>query len=179
MTARSPGIACLAWLACLAFIPAAPAAAEDAPLPGPVATESCLAAADGDDAARRACIGRAASACMQTEAGQTTAGMVACLASERDWWEARRGAALAGVLDAMTRSDAELAGLGSALPPRAPLGTAAEAAWTAWKAAECAFEAAQWDGGTGAGPAALSCDLQLTGERALWHEATLEELAGR
>ncbi|MCX7890121.1 MAG: ribokinase [Rhodobacteraceae bacterium] len=160
-------------VAVLALGAALPAAGQDAPALDIAVLTGCLSAAAGDDAARRACIGRAASACMQSESGQTTAGSVSCLAAERDWWEARRATAFAEVLARMRRGDAELAGLGSAAPARAPLGEAAEAAWAAWKAAECAFEAAQWDGGTGAGPAAAACDMQITGERALWHEAAL------
>ncbi len=43
------------------------------------------------------------------------------------------------------------------------------------RTAACAYEASRWGGGTGAGPAATACFLDLTGRQALALEARLEE----
>ena len=49
-------------------------------------------------------------------------------------------------------------------------------AWIAYRDAACAYEASQWGGGTGAGPAATGCMMTLTGRQAL---ALEERLASR
>ena len=41
-------------------------------------------------------------------------------------------------------------------------------AWIAYRDAKCEFVRAQWSGGTGQGPAMLSCLMQETGRQALW-----------
>jgi len=52
--------------------------------------EKCLSAAAGakdKTAMSRACIGKAATACMEMPGGQTTVGMTKCASNERRWWE--------------------------------------------------------------------------------------------
>ena len=43
-------------------------------------------------------------------------------------------------------------------------------AWIEYRDATCAYEAAQWGGGTGAGPAFAGCLMRLTAEQALYLE---------
>ena len=46
-------------------------------------------------------------------------------------------------------------------------------AWIGYRDAACAYEASQWGGGTGAGPAAVGCMMTLTGRQALALEEKL------
>ncbi|MFT5363966.1 MAG: hypothetical protein ACI9VX_001592 [Dinoroseobacter sp.] len=43
-------------------------------------------------------------------------------------------------------------------------------AWIEYRDATCSYEAAQWGGGTGAGPAFAGCLTRLTAEQALYLE---------
>jgi len=131
----------------------------------PAATEACLARHGWSEAAED-CAGLAAERCMDdTPGGQTTAGMVQCLDAEARWWEGRLARALSARAEADRRTDAEMRALGSAVAPLLPALQATDAAWRAHRAALCAYEAAQWMGGTGAGPAALACHIDETARR--------------
>jgi uncharacterized protein YecT (DUF1311 family) len=136
---------------------AAPAAAQDDPrfLPGP--TLDCLARHAGTPAAR-ACIGLSAGDCMETTAmGSTTVGMGFCLDRELTLWDGRLNAAYRDLMAAALR--------------------AMQRGWIAFRDARCDYERAQWGGGTGGGPATLACLMQMTGEQALYLEATLAAAA--
>jgi uncharacterized protein YecT (DUF1311 family) len=159
----------LAWLAM-------PAAAQDIAF-SPAPTEACLAAGPTDPAT---CIGHAADACMlETDGGETTVGMGACLSAELEWWAARLAAAEKGVADAAAATDAEMVAIGATVPMQAPAFDAMRAAWAAWRNAACDWERAQWGGGTGQGPATAACLMRITGEQALALEAWLAEQARR
>jgi uncharacterized protein YecT (DUF1311 family) len=165
-------IRALAAIMCLAL----PAAAQDLAF-SPNATEDCLAAAPADPAA---CIGHAADACMlDTDGGDSTVGMGACLRAELDWWAARLAAAEAAVADAAAATDAEMVAIGATVPPQAPAFDAMRAAWAAWRDAACDWERVQWGGGTGQGPATAACLMRITGEQALALEGWLAEQARR
>lgn len=134
------------------------------------ATEACLAQVDeGGDP--RSCIGRSADLCMETsEGGYSTVGMGGCLDRERAYWD--------GVLNArygdMRARAADFDAAGG------PGGTETalrdmQRAWIDFRDATCAFEASQWGGGTGAGPAALSCLMRMTGEQALYLDTAWSE----
>jgi uncharacterized protein YecT (DUF1311 family) len=155
---------------------ALPAAAQDIPFV-PDATAACLAAAPSDPAT---CIGHAADACMlETEGGDTTVGMGACLRAELDWWAARLSVAEAAVAEAAAATDAEMVAIGATVPMQVPAFDAMRAAWAAWRDAACDWERVQWGGGTGQGPATAACLMQVTGEQALALEAWLAEQARR
>ncbi|MCU0908716.1 MAG: lysozyme inhibitor LprI family protein [Rhodobacteraceae bacterium] len=155
---------------------AVPAAAQEIAF-SPAATEACLTAAPADPAT---CIGHAADACMlDTDGGETTVGMGACLAAERDWWAARLATAEAAVAAAVAAEDTEMAGIGATVPPLAPALDAMRAAWAAWRDAACDWERVQWGGGTGQGPATAACLMRITGEQALSLESWLAERAAR
>lgn len=139
----------------LALIAATPLAAQnlnfsDRP------TRTCLAANDTTHA-KIGCIGLAANACMEaTPGGGSTVGMAGCLDAELQYWDGRlnriygrlrdreRGTGTADELLAMQRS------------------------WITFRDNRCGYEAAQWGGGTGAGPAYAACLMQMTGEQALF-----------
>ncbi len=123
-----------------------------------------------------ACAGLAADLCMRRNVGgETTVGMGGCLSRELEVWDGRLNAAYGSLRDAYGISDAELAELGSSAPSRADALRDAQRAWIPFRDANCALEAAQWGGGTGGGPATVSCLLSMTAERALALELRLEE----
>ncbi|HRO11469.1 lysozyme inhibitor LprI family protein [Amaricoccus sp.] len=159
-----------------AVLLALPAAAQDIPF-SMEATEACVAEA-ADLAGRRACVGRAAEACMETPDGQTTAGMGACLDAEWRYWDERLNVAYAAQMDLETATEQELEDLGSAAPSPAAALRDMQRAWMAWRDAACIYEASTWGGGTGAGPASAECRLQITGEQALALEDRLRTRSG-
>lgn len=140
----------------------------------PEATTACLAAA-GDAGAREGCIGRAAEGCMATPDGSTTVGMGFCLDAERGFWDGRLNAAYGGLMALEKATEAELGALGSAAPSPAAALREMQRAWIGYRDAACAYEASQWGGGSGAGPAAVACAMELTGRQALALEAELAE----
>lgn len=135
-------------------------------------TAACLTAAE-DGPAKEACIGKAADACMEAPAGQSTVGMGFCLGAEADSWDARLNAAYKALMKNEEAAAKDLADLGSAAASPAVALRDMERAWIAYRTAACAYEASQWGGGTGAGPAATGCFLDLTGRQALALEGRL------
>ena len=152
------------WVAVVATL-AGPAVAQEIPF-SPEATEACVAAA-ADLPAREACVGRSAEACMATPDGGTTVGMGFCLDREREFWDGRLNAAYGALMTLEAAAEAELKELGSAAPSPAAALKAMQRAWIGYRDAACEYEASQWGGGTGAGPAANGCAMTLTGRQAL------------
>lgn len=148
-----------------------PAAAQDLRY----SDQASLACVDqaGTSEAGRACIGVSASACMDaTPDGSTTIGMMECLDGERDFWDARLNRAYSQVRADAKAEDAELAEIGSSAPQMAPALRDMQRAWITYRDATCDYEQSQWGGGSGGGPAVLSCLLQMTGEQAIYLEHT-------
>lgn len=134
------------------------------------AVESCIAAKTGAMQADR-CIGESASACMVTnDGGMTTVGMGYCLEKEWLYWDARLNAAYQRAMAEARRSDAELEELDVSAPKQAPALRQMQLAWIAFRDAKCDHAGALWGGGTGGGPATLSCLMVTTGEQALYLE---------
>jgi uncharacterized protein YecT (DUF1311 family) len=154
--------------------PAVPAWAQ-APLPAPFdesATASCVAQAAADDPARAGhavldCAGRAARACIAKPGQENTEGMVACLDAERRYWDARLNAAYVRQSAAARRQDAEMASIRATVASMETSLRAMQRAWIAYRDAACRHEQAQWMGGTGGGPATMSCHVHETARQAL------------
>lgn len=133
-------------------------------------SESCVAAQSTPDG-KRACLGQSAQRCMEVSPeGYTTIGMMNCMDAERDYWDARLNRAYQSVRARAQASDAELDALGSAAPRTAVALRDMQRAWISYRDATCEFEQSQWGGGSGGGPAILSCLMRLTGEQALYLE---------
>jgi len=150
---------------------AAGAAGAD-PVFRPDATLACLALADAADPARGShavldCAGRAAQACMATPGGDSTLGTMDCLSAELTFWTDRMTAALAARTAAAIAADADPEPRRGAPDPLAPRLEAMQQAWETLRDAACRYEQAQWLGGSGGGPATLSCALQETARQAL------------
>lgn len=123
--------------------------------------ETCIRGGGGES-----CAGMAADQCMTASpGGQTTVGMVSCLDRERAQWDAWLNIVYQ---ELHTKLAAQDAALGSAAPSEASALQGMQRAWIAFRDAKCGYEAAQWGGGTGAGPAAVSCHLHETARQMLY-----------
>jgi uncharacterized protein YecT (DUF1311 family) len=151
------------------------ALAQPAPPFSPAETEACLMQADGLQ--REVCVGLSAAACIDTPDGYTTAGMSICLGLEFEYWDGRLNAAYRGLVASDGRTDADMADLGSAAPPLVPALREMQQNWIAFRDAACAYERAQWGGGTGGGPASVQCAMAITARQALVLEDRLASLA--
>ncbi len=130
----------------------------------PEPTETCLYnTAHGGDKSQ--CIGLAANQCMSSADGQTTIGMGFCLDAELSYWDGILNSGYQQLRAALQASDAELP---ETLAIQADQLRDMQRAWIAFRDARCSFEAAQWQGGTGASPAYLACMMTVTGEQALY-----------
>ena len=145
---------------------ASPAASQDV-LYSDAATQTCLGAAR-DAVVQEACIGASANACMQANAaGSTTVGMGACIGNELAYWDGLLNAYYKVAVDQARKMDADT----RRYIPEAAVAEQAlrdmQRAWIPYRDATCAFERAQWGGGSGGGPAAASCLMEMTGKQAL------------
>lgn len=150
--------------ALLASIWAAPLAAQQVIFDiAPV--EACIRGGGGET-----CAGLAAEQCMaNTPGGQTTVGMVDCLNRERAQWDAWLNIVYQQLHAKLAAQDAAFA---SAAPKEAPALQGMQRAWIAFRDAKCGYEAAQWGGGTGAGPAAVRCRLHETARQMLYLQSS-------
>lgn len=135
---------------------------SDAPL------EACSRQRAEAPASLEACIGLAANLCQErTPGGYATVVISGCLAGETDWWDARLNAVYQQVR-ARVRQD-DMHGSPNA-PSQADALRDMQRAWIDFRDATCGFEAAQWGGGTGQGPAYVACLLQMTAEQVIYLE---------
>jgi uncharacterized protein YecT (DUF1311 family) len=127
--------------------------------------EACIRAGGGES-----CAGQAASACMEmSPGGQTTLGMVGCLDRERAYWD--------GWLNAVYQQLAvRFSALDAQAPTHAPKQAGAlrdmQRAWIGFRDAKCGYEASQWGGGSGAGPASVTCHLHETARQMLYLQSS-------
>ncbi len=137
----------------------------------PTATETCLAQmVDKQDPA--SCIGASAEHCMETtDGGWSTYGMGNCLDQERAYWDVRLNAAYKDVRANRQATDAEMKELGASAPSQGDALLAMQRAWIAFRDASCDYERSLWGGGSGGGPATVSCLMYMTAEQALSLEA--------
>lgn len=154
-----------------ALLLSGPAWAQDAPGFDPAPVMACL---DGE-AAPDSCIGLAANACMEAEGGSTTPGMGACLAGERDLWDARLNDTYATLLDRARQADALIADSDPDLATQETTLREMQRRWIGFRDAACQFERARWTNGSMAGPAATGCAMRLTAEQSLWLDEFLQE----
>lgn len=150
-----------------------PAAAQDLNFSADE-TATCVAAA-GTQAEKRACAGTSANACMDSsDGGYSTVGMGGCLSMELDWWDARLNIAYATLMKREKADDAEFADQSDYIPSKSKALRAMQRAWIPFRDARCDYERSQWGGGTGGGPATVSCLLQATADQTLFLEAMQE-----
>ncbi|MDU8910534.1 lysozyme inhibitor LprI family protein [Aestuariicoccus sp. MJ-SS9] len=154
-------------LAALIMVLALPAMAQEMTFSF-TATEECLAS----EGTFGECVGASADACMQSNAGgYTTVGMGYCLEQEWQAWDGLLNLHYGEVRAAARAVDAEMRELGSSAPSQADALRDMQRAWIAFRDAKCDYERSLWGGGTGGGPATLSCLMQETARQALYLEA--------
>ncbi|MFT4014080.1 MAG: DUF1311 domain-containing protein [Paracoccus sp. (in: a-proteobacteria)] len=94
-------------------------------------------------------IGEAATVCVARPGGDTTAGMVDCLAVEGADWDKR--------LNLFYERAMKQAA------PTAPVLKASRRDWPAYRDCSCHFQAIRFRGGTKGGSVAATCPMELTG----------------
>lgn len=141
-----------------------PVAAQDF---DPTITSLCLENAE-TLVDRRSCIGRAAAACIEGDAGQSTVGLGYCYSAEWEVWDAR----LNDVYQRLLIQQQEVAEDNAAYNPLIPDAIQSlrdmQRAWIIYRDAACTWEVVQWGGGTGGGPASANCMLTLTAQQTLF-----------
>ncbi len=100
------------------------------------------------------CIGIASDACLNGADGNTTLGMVGCLARETDWWDGQLNDHYSFLRENLDQS------LFASLRD-------VQRKWIAYKEASCRFEYDSWEGGSIRQPASASCYMNVTAIRAL------------
>lgn len=151
------------WLCVLVLFPAPSMAQELVFDIAPV--EACIRANGGEQ-----CAGKAASACMEaTPSGGTTVGMGGCLDLERARWDGWLNTVYQQLHAKLAAQDAQIQ---SYAPKQAEALRDMQREWIGFRDAKCAYEAAQWGGGTGAGPASVSCHLQETARQMLYLQSS-------
>ena len=128
-------------------------------------------------AEREQCIGVAASACMEnTEGGHSTMGMNGCLDAEWQYWDGRLNAHYSQAMAQAKDFDADMATAENGLLSAEETLRGMQRAWIAFRDAKCDYVRSQWSGGTGQGPAMLSCLMVETGRQALWLQVQAEAM---
>ena len=154
-------------IACAALLGATPVYAQDADglFYSFTQTASCVANASSV-AAMQDCVGLAAEACVE-KTGYATPVLSGCASRELEDWDARLNASYQRV-----RADAREFDMGSG--PNAPSLAVTlrdmQRAWITFRDATCEYEAAQWSGGTGAGPAYVGCLMSMTAKQTIYLE---------
>ncbi|MGR3571230.1 lysozyme inhibitor LprI family protein [Brevirhabdus sp.] len=173
---RMPGAGAARLLLVVAAIGNAPAAARDL-VYSDDATRQCLdRAAQESRADPGRCIGRSADLCMsRTEGGESSYGMSGCLDRELGFWDARLNRTYGKLRARDGHTDRENARLAPQAPPLEQNLRAMQRAWIAYRDAVCDYELATWGGGTGGGPAHVSCMMTMTAKQALYLERWLGE----
>ena len=116
----------------------------------------------------RTCIGIMANDCMSNnDGGETTVGMGFCADAELNYWDAKLNAVYKKLVEAEKANDAEAKKEGWNAPEKlAPLKDM-QRKWIGYRDALCDYEYSQWGGGTGGGPAIISCLMGETARQAL------------
>jgi len=127
--------------------------------------EACIRAGGGE-----ACAGRAAERCIEaTPGGYTTIGMSGCTDRERAHWDGWLNTVYQQLYATLAAQDAQAP---SYAPKQAEALRAMQRAWIGYRDARCGYEAAQWGGGTGAGPVTVSCLLHETARQMLYLQSS-------
>lgn len=138
----------------------------------PAATETCVSQAQSKSKSLSGytvldCVGQAAQACMNSPGGDTTIGMIDCLQGELHYWDKQLNAAFATRVAAAKKQDAEIRRLKSSAHSLEESLRKMQRAWISYRDATCLYEQAQWQGGTGGGPATAECQMNETARQTL------------
>jgi len=104
---------------------------------------------------------------MNAPGGDTTIGMIECLQDELSYWDKRLNAAYAQRVSAAKQEDAEMNKIRSLASTLEDSLRKMQRAWISYRDATCLYEQAQWQGGTGGGPATAACHMHETARQTL------------
>ncbi len=128
-------------------------------------TEACIARHSAESGTDN-CVGESADRCIEeSDRGLTTMVHVECYGHELEAWDQRLNTAYTHLMEQEKSDDA--AG-GKALRDM-------QRAWLKFAQTRCDYESAPWVGGTGIGPAAQKCWMEMTGRQALFLEQKILE----
>lgn len=131
------------------------------------ATADCVAAQQAE-----ACIGRAAEQCMEDNAeGYSTALVAMCMDRELTWWDDRLNRVYGEVRRQLAEQEDDRPEFA---PDQVAALTEMQRAWIPFRDAKCLFERSEWGGGTGGGPAHVSCLLHETARQVLYLESRMD-----
>ncbi|MFK7752027.1 MAG: lysozyme inhibitor LprI family protein [Sedimentitalea sp.] len=131
------------------------------------ATRSCLGQAS-DARQQESCAGQSARVCMSaTPGGQSTAAMSGCLDRELTFWDGLLNSYYQSALSRARQFDQEQSQYGAVGQTLEDALRAMQRAWIPFRDASCDFARVQWGGGTGGGPATLTCLMEHTARQAL------------
>lgn len=155
----------------LAVLCAGPVAAQDL-VYSEQPTGACLAAGAVPAAV---CVGRSAEACINaTEDGKTTMGMIGCYDRERVYWDGRLNVAYGVAMTEARRMDVATEGARGVASREEAL-REMQRAWLPFRDRKCHYARTAWGGGSGGGPATVSCLMTETAKQALWLEMAVGE----
>lgn len=147
--------------------------AQTMPLPDP--TAACVAAAV-TEAEQRACIGRAADACIASTKGATEVDAAICLNAETGWWTNRLNAANSAMAERAVALDLKHAPqIAKGAPKMVDDFTMYQTAWKDWSEKRCIFVAMLRFGKPDRMVAASTCMLHLVAEQTIFLEAAASQ----
>jgi uncharacterized protein YecT (DUF1311 family) len=153
-------------LAAVLTLLASPAVAQDLKY-SDASTQSCLEEAESYGA-KIDCAGASAGQCMDdTPGGHSTVGMGGCLDRELAYWDGLLNSHYNAAMTQAKNLDADRPASMKDLPGAATALRDMQRAWIPFRDKACGYEASLWAGGTGQGPATLSCLMQQTAKQAL------------
>ena len=118
------------------------------------------------------CIGLISGDCMENnDGGDTTVGMGFCMDAERIYWDAKLNSTYKELVTIERKNDLEAKSEGWNAPEKLPPLKEMQRQWIGYRDALCEYERSQWGGGTGGGPAILSCLAGETARQALLLES--------
>lgn len=125
---------------------------------------------------KNACVGNAASVCMdENEGGYTTIGMSTCTRYEYQAWDDLLNEEYRDTMDHFKATDEDEAQHFPEFAKRAETLLEAQRAWIAFRDAECASVYAEWGAGSMRNIAGIGCQMHETAERAIDLWAKREE----
>ena len=129
--------------------------------------DSCYQAASADGT-HAGCVGKMATACMETEeGGHSTLGMTFCTLGEAQVWDKYLNVEYQETMAGLTAMDTEEAVYFQEFAKRAESLREAQRAWIAFRDAECGLAYAMWGSGSMRNIASASCQLEMTAARTI------------
>ncbi|UWQ98379.1 DUF1311 domain-containing protein [Rhodobacteraceae bacterium S2214] len=160
------------WIALVLAVAVSPASAQGSfEAYDPSILQVCLENNEMGGGDPSTCIGLGAAICIEGEAGSSNVSYGMCMSAEWQDWDDRLNEAYAIVLQQQREFGVHLRDVNPAFPNPDEVMRDMQRAWIKYRDLACDWERIQWAGGTGAGPAAAQCMLELTARQMLFLNA--------